>query len=55
MSDEFIFHMIHTLVMHKLRAPHVGQEMITLSGTPDFTPFGEFMILLIGYIYIVYH
>ena len=25
--------------------PHVGQEMLTLSGTHDFTPFVEFMIL----------
>ena len=24
--------------------PHVGQEMLTLSGTLYFTPFGEFMI-----------
>ena len=31
---------------------HVGQEMLTLSGTPDFTPFGEFMISPIHYIYI---
>ena len=31
--------------------PHVGQEMLTISGTPDFTPFGEFMILLIRYTY----
>ena len=22
----------------------MGQEMLTISGTPDFTPFGEFMI-----------
>ena len=22
----------------------MGQEMVTLSGTPNFTPFGEFMI-----------
>ena len=22
----------------------MGQEVLTLSGTPDFTPFGEFMI-----------
>ena len=28
------------------------QEMLTLSGTLDFTPFGEFMILPIHYIYI---
>ena len=33
------------------RVPHVGQEILTLSGTPDFTPFGEFMILLIRYTY----
>ena len=32
--------------------PHVGQEMLTLSGTPDFTPFGEFMISPIHYINI---
>ena len=25
---------------------HVGQEMLALSGKPDFTPFGEFMISL---------
>ena len=30
--------------------PHVGQEMLTLSGTPDFTPFGQFMISPIRYI-----
>ena len=33
------------------RVPHVGQEMLTLSGTHDFTPFGESMILLIHYTY----
>ena len=33
------------------RVPHVGQELLTLSGTHDFTPFGEFMILLIRYAY----
>ena len=33
------------------RMPHVGQEMLTRSGTPDLTPFGEFMILLIRYTY----
>ena len=27
-------------------------EMLTLSGTPDFIPFGEFMISLIYSIYI---
>ena len=26
------------------RVPHVVQEMLTLSGTPDFTPIGAFMI-----------
>ena len=31
---------------------YVGQEMLILSGIPDVTPFGEFMILLIHYIYI---
>ena len=34
--------------------PYVGQEMLTLPGTPDFTPFGEFMISLIHYIYTLY-
>ena len=29
--------------------PHVGQKMLTLSGTPDFTHIGEFMISLIHY------
>ena len=37
------------------RVPHVGQEMLTLSGTHDFTPFGEFMISPILYIYIIYY
>ena len=30
----------------------MGQEIITLSGTPDFTPIGKFMISSIHYIYI---
>ena len=30
------------------------QEIQTISGTPDFTPFGEFMISPIRYIYIIY-
>ena len=34
--------------------PHVGQEMHTPSGTPDFIPFGEFTISPIHYIYIIY-
>ena len=32
----------------------MGQKMLTLSGTPDFTPFGEFMISPIRYNYIHY-
>ena len=32
------------------RVPHVGQEMLTLSGTSDLTPFREFMISPIHYI-----
>ena len=28
------------------------QEILTLFGTPDFTPFGEFMISPIHYIHI---
>ena len=31
------------------RVPHVGQEMLTLSGTPAFTPFREFTISPIHY------
>ena len=31
---------------------HVGQEMLTLSGTPDFTPIAVFMISPIHYIHI---
>ena len=27
-----------------MTVPHVGQEMLTLSGTYNFTPFGKFMI-----------
>ena len=34
------------------RVPHVGQEMLTLSRTPDFTPFGQFRLSPIHYIYI---
>ena len=30
----------------------MGQEMLTLSGTPAFTPFGEFIISHIHYINI---
>ena len=30
------------------------QEMLTISGPPDSTPFGEFMISPIRYIYIIY-
>ena len=36
----------------------MGQEMFTLSGTPDFTSFGEFMIstgeFMISPIYYIY-
>ena len=38
-----------------LVVPHVGQDILTLSGTLDFTPFGEFMISPIHYIYIIYY
>ena len=32
-------------IFHKSRrAPHVGQDMLSLSGTHEFTPFTEFMI-----------
>ena len=34
--------------------PHVGQEMITLFRTPDFTAFGEFISSPIHCIYITY-
>ena len=36
------------------RVPHVGQDMLTLIRTPDFTPFGEFIISSIHCIYITY-
>ena len=36
------------------RARHVGQEMLTLSGIPDFTPFEEFMIFHPFIIYALY-
>ena len=32
------------------RVPHMGQKVLTLFGTPDFTPFGEFIIAPIHYI-----
>ena len=35
------------------RVAHAGLDMLTLSGTPNFIPFGEFMILLIRYIYMI--
>ena len=31
----------------------MGQKLLTLSGTPNFTTFGEFMIVLIRYIHYV--
>ena len=34
------------------RVQHVGQEMLTLSGTPDLTPFWELVILPIHYMFI---
>ena len=36
----------------KVNIIYVGQEMLTLYGTPDFTPFVEFTISPIHYIYI---
>ena len=30
----------------------MGQEMLIISGTPDFTPFGKYTISPIHYIYI---
>ena len=30
------------IVRNSWRVPHVGQELLTLPETPDFTPFGEF-------------
>ena len=39
------------VILGKLwRVPNVGQEMLTLSGTPDLTPFREFIISPIRYI-----
>ena len=39
----------HTALFH-IWGPHVGQELLTLSGKHDFAPFGEFMISPIHYI-----
>ena len=36
------------------RVSHMGQEMLTLSGTPDFTPFWEFLISPINNIYNIF-
>ena len=38
------------------RVPHVGQEMLTLSGTPDFTSseVHEFSLILSHNIYVYY-
>ena len=33
------------------RVPYVGQKMLTVSGTPNFTHFGELLISPIHYIY----
>ena len=34
------------------QVPHVWQELLALSGTPGLSPFGEFVVLLIRYIYM---
>ena len=31
------------IISESWRVPHVGKEILTVSGSPDFTPFGEFM------------
>ena len=38
-----------------LQLPHLGKEMLTLSRTHDFTPFREFMISPIHYIYALHN
>ena len=53
--DDFDFPIVHfpylisSYCCKSWRVPHVGQEMLTLPGTHDFTPFGEFMISPIHY------
>ena len=45
-------HICWIVTYESWRLPHVGQEMLTVSGTPEFTSFGEFMISPIHYTYI---
>ena len=40
------------IIQHPVGMKFVGQKMLTLYGTPDFTPFGEFMTSPIHYKYI---
>ena len=54
-ADLFLYSLAYcAFVLQLIRhaRPHMGQEMLTLSGTHDFTPLGEFMISPIHYIYI---
>ena len=50
---------IHMKLIFNLSFRYIDdvQKILTLSGTPDFTPFGEFMISPIHYtcIYIIYY
>ena len=43
-SSRTTFRKFPVVLSKSWRVPHVGQELLTLSGKPDFTPFGEFMI-----------
>ena len=47
--DTSMSHMLKVLIV---TGATCGQEMLTLSGLPDNTPFGEFMISPIHHIFI---
>ena len=50
-----IYFWIHARIMIICHSSvYIGQEMLTRFGTPDFTPFGEFMISPIHYSYWIW-
>ena len=50
-SPTVTFDWFAVILFKTWRVPHVGQEMLTHSGTPDCTPYGMFIISPIHYIY----
>ena len=50
-SQNVTHHWFPVMLVDSWQVRHVRKEMFTLSGTPDFTPHEEFMILPIHYIY----